>query len=117
MSVGEKIRQLRKEKNMSQVDLAMATGLTASAISMYELDSRNPKIETLEILADFFNVDMNFLTGREAHTSIIADDTERLLISQYRALNREGQEKVADYIADLVASGRYSLKCGESQVV
>ena len=107
MTVGDKIRQLRKEKNLSQADLAYETGITKAAISMYELGARNPKIETLEILADFFNVDMNFLTGRETHTSIIADDKERLLISQYRALNREGQEKVADYISDLVASGKY----------
>ena len=107
MTVGDKIRQLRKEKNMSQADLAQATGLTASAISMYEVDARHPKIETLEILADFFNIDMNYLMGRSVYTDIVADDAERLLISQYRALSVEGQRKVTEYVSDLVASGKY----------
>lgn len=117
MTIGEKIRQLRKEKNMSQADLSYATGLSKGAISMYELNARRPKIETLEVLADYFNVDMNFLTGRDIHTTLIADDRERIIISQYRALNHEGQEKVSEYVTDLVASGRYSLKCSESEVV
>ena len=84
---------------------------------MYELGERNAKIETLEILADFFNVDMNYLTGRDMHTTLIANDTERGLISKFRALNPEGQQKVMEYVTDLVATGRYSLKCSESQVV
>ena len=117
MSVGQVIRQLRKEKNMSQADLAYATGLSKGAISMYELDERRPKIETLEVLADYFNVDMNYLTGRETHTSLIADDIERLIISQYRALNNEGREKVAEYISDLVASGKYAKQFNKSEVV
>lgn len=107
MTIGEKIRQLRKEKNMSQADLADATGLTKGAIGMYEIGARNPKMETLEILADFFNVDMNFLVGRSVYTEIVATDEERIIISKYRALNRAGQEKVFEYLADLVASGRY----------
>lgn len=109
MTVGEKIRQLRKEKNMSQADLSYATGLTKGAISMYELNARNPKFETLEILADFFNVDMNYLLGKSEYTDIVADDTERLLFSMYRALNEEGKKKVAEYMSDLVASGKYSI--------
>lgn len=107
MTLGQKIRQLRKEKNLSQADLAYETGLTKGAISLYELDQRNPKIETLEVIADFFNVDMNYLTGKSSFTGLIIDETEHLLISHYRLLNNEGKAKADDYLADLVASGRY----------
>ena len=72
MTVGDKIRQLRKEKNLSQADLAYETGLTKAAISMYELGARHPKIETLEILADYFNVDMDYITGRTITSGIVS---------------------------------------------
>lgn len=58
------LRQLRKNKKLTQAELARLTGLTVSAISMYENGNREPNFETLEILADFFNVDMNFLLGK-----------------------------------------------------
>lgn len=54
---------LRKRSGLSQQQLANATGLTRSAISMYETGKREPDLETLEVFADFFNVDMNTLTG------------------------------------------------------
>ena len=60
----EMLVYLRKRAKLSQGDLANGTGLTRSAISMFELGKRQPEFETLEILADYFNVDMDFLLGR-----------------------------------------------------
>ena len=59
------LRNLRKDRGLTQAELAKLTGLTVSAISMYENGNREPSFETLEVLADFFNVDMNFLLGRD----------------------------------------------------
>lgn len=59
---------LRKRSNMSQQQLADATRLTRSAVSMYETGKREPDFETLEIFADFFNVSMDVLTGRNENT-------------------------------------------------
>lgn len=61
------LRSLRKDRKLTQSELAKLTGLTVSAISMYENGNREPSFETLEILADFFNVDMNFLLGRNQY--------------------------------------------------
>ena len=58
------LRELRKKKRLTQAELAKLTGLTVSAISMYENGNREPNFETLEVLADFFNVDMNFLLDK-----------------------------------------------------
>lgn len=63
------LRQLRKNKKLTQAELARLTGLTVSAISMYENGNREPNFETLEILADFFNVDMNFLLDKVPTTT------------------------------------------------
>lgn len=54
---------LRKRADLSQQELADKLELTRSAIGMYETGKREPDLETLEIIADFFNVDMNTLTG------------------------------------------------------
>ena len=54
---------LRKREGLSQQELANSTGLKRSAIGMYETGKRQPDLETLEIFADFYNVDMNTLTG------------------------------------------------------
>lgn len=57
------IKGLRAGRQLTQDELATELGLSRSAISMYERGEREPDFETLEDIADFFNVDMNYLTG------------------------------------------------------
>ena len=72
MSFQNRLKELRLQKGMTQGDLSKATKLSQSAIAMYECGKREPKIETLELLADFFNVDMNYITGKSNRTTIIS---------------------------------------------
>lgn len=58
------LTSLRKQEGLSQKELADKTGLTRSAIGMYETGKREPDFETLEIFADFFNVNMDTLLGK-----------------------------------------------------
>lgn len=60
------LRQLRKDAQLTQPELARRLGISRSAVSMYELGSREPGFETLEAIADAFNVDMNTLIGGDA---------------------------------------------------
>lgn len=62
--LSENITYLRCRENMSQAELASKIGCSRSTIGMYETGKREPDIETLEALADIFNVNMDFLTGR-----------------------------------------------------
>ncbi len=57
---------LRKRSTLSQQELADKLGMTRSAIGMYETGKREPDLETLEVFADFYNVDMNTLTGHSS---------------------------------------------------
>ena len=61
ITLGENIRLLRKSKDLRQSDLASELGLTHKAISRYENDKAQPDLKTLEKMARFFEVDMNFL--------------------------------------------------------
>lgn len=56
---------LRKREGLSQLELGERLGLTKSTISMYENGRRKPSYEALESIADYFNVSMNFLMGKE----------------------------------------------------
>ena len=51
-------------EKMSQAELADKLGVSKSTVGMYELGKREPDFETLEAIADLFNVDMNFLLGK-----------------------------------------------------
>ena len=55
------LASLRKAKGLTQQELSKILGLSSSSISMYERGEREPSFETMEALADFFNVDMNYL--------------------------------------------------------
>lgn len=58
------LKGLREEKRISQKELAEELKLGISTIGMYESGSRMPKYEILESIADYFNVDMNYLLGK-----------------------------------------------------
>ena len=69
MKFSDILKSLRKEQRLTQVELAKKLGLTRSSLSMYELGDREPDFETLEAIADFFNVDMDYLLGRSDKTT------------------------------------------------
>lgn len=65
------LKLLRTERNMSQQELADALGISKSSINMYERGERQPNFETLEAIADYFNVDIDYLLGRTTKTTKI----------------------------------------------
>lgn len=71
MNFGSALKILREARNLSQPELAEILGLSRSTISMYENNNRQPDFEILEMLADYFNVDMNTLLGN----SIMLDES------------------------------------------
>lgn len=71
MEFSNRLKELRSSRNLSQDDLAKNLGLGKSSISMYEKGKRKPSFEVLEALADFFNVDMDYLLGKTNKTTLI----------------------------------------------
>ena len=62
---GSRLASLRKEKDLSQAELGKLLGVAASTIGMYEKDNRQPNFEVEEKIADFFNVDLAYLRGKQ----------------------------------------------------
>lgn len=65
----DRLKLLRRESGLSQMDFAKQLGLSKSSVNMYERGEREPSLETLEAIADYFNVDMDFLLGKSEHRS------------------------------------------------
>ena len=59
-----RLKELRNSKNLSQQKLADIIGISKSSINMYERGEREPGLEMLESIADFFNVDLDYLLGK-----------------------------------------------------
>lgn len=56
MSIGKKIEKLRMKKNMTQKELALILGISASSVAMYELDERVPRDEIKKKISNYFDV-------------------------------------------------------------
>lgn len=92
MSFGSKLKELREKKGLSQIEFAKLTNLTRSAISMYELEKREPNLNTLVTFAKFFDVDINTLLEFNNIIELSADEKE--LIKKYRQLPTDRKETV-----------------------
>lgn len=67
MNFGKRLRQLRKEKGLTQAELAKLLSIGESTVSFYESGKRQPDYETLIRLAEVFNVSVDYLLGRTEH--------------------------------------------------
>ena len=63
--LSERIRQLRQDRGISQVDLAKRLNVTKQSVSNWENDNIQPSIEMLQRIADIFSVSTDYLLGRE----------------------------------------------------
>lgn len=61
---GENLRKLRKERNLTQKELAEYLGVTGRTIGYYENGERFPSPDTINRIADLFNVSLDWLFGR-----------------------------------------------------
>lgn len=64
MTMGERIKQLRKEKGMTQAALAQALNVTKGTVSTWETNSRIPTFEKLDALGDLFERRLDYIMGR-----------------------------------------------------
>jgi len=65
MSIGERIKELRNEKGMTQESLAREFQISRSALALYETDKRQMPNELLPVMAKFFEVRIDYFFGLE----------------------------------------------------
>jgi transcriptional regulator with XRE-family HTH domain len=65
MKFGERLADLRVRRSLTQSEVAKLTNISRSRLSLYEIDQREPDLATTKQLADFFNVTIDYLVGRD----------------------------------------------------
>lgn len=102
--VGRKIRELRKEHKLTQVELSARLGIQQSDLSRMEQGEYRVSLDTLfRILAEFQMSIGEFFEG-VAQDSITPRDMR--LVQDFRSLPQDAQREVEDFIAFKAAQGR-----------
>ena len=86
-SIGKNIRKLRKERNLTQEELAELLGVTSQAVSKWERDEGYPDISMLPVIANFFGVSVDTLIGNDVITK---EERIQAYCEEYERLNRMG---------------------------
>lgn len=74
-----RIKDLREDANMRQIDLAEAVGIDQRTISNYETGKTYPDSYSLIKLADFFNVSIDYLVGRTDYNAAPTKEQNELM--------------------------------------
>lgn len=72
--IGKRLKQLRKEKKISQEELASILQLSRATYAQYEIDRRIPEYGTLEKMADYYDISLDYLVGRSDYRRIMKDN-------------------------------------------
>lgn len=65
ITFGERLKELRKERNIGQITLAKELGVGKSIISLWETNQCEPTLSKLVLIAEFFGVSIDYLAGLE----------------------------------------------------
>ena len=109
-------KNLRIQAGLTQQEMADRLKISRSSIGMYENGEREPSFELLEAIADFFNVDMDYLLGKTLtanqaleHKEKSTPQTERDVLKQkiielLAQLTEDELKEAARYLAFLISS-------------
>ena len=99
MTFGEKFKAERKKRNLTQQQTAEGLGLTRKMITLYESGQSYPRSEkAYKKIADFFEVDLNYLMGRDE--AFVVRATE-----QYGSRGKKQAQDLIDDMSGLFAGG------------
>lgn len=108
MSLATRLKSLRDEHNMTQAQVGKVICVSRSTVSGYETKGRQPSHEKLIILAELFNVSMDYLIGNdsdsfEQNSSSLAtgDELDKHVISVYNSLSHHSKEEAYKYLCYL----------------
>lgn len=107
MTFSEISKQLRKEKGLSQIQLATALNISKACISMIEIGKNEPTANTLIKYANFFECSTDYLLGREddfGNITVQAESNapvlsaeERELLENFRAVDLRNKDRISVY--------------------
>ncbi|MCC0671629.1 helix-turn-helix domain-containing protein [Clostridioides sp. ES-S-0145-01] len=100
--LSKNLKDLRTKKGLTQEQVAKDLMITKVSIGRYENGTREPKIETLESLSNYYNVSVDYLLGKTSIENHTTTDEISKIINAYESLPKEAQEHTNSYIEFLV---------------
>lgn len=111
MRIGEILKSLRKEKGLTQKELAERLKIGQATIACYESEQREPTVTNLTAYADYFECTLDYIAGRTddlGNVTVNASKTEQGLntltndelriVKKYRALKFSDKQKLEGYL-------------------
>jgi transcriptional regulator with XRE-family HTH domain len=95
MSLAKKIVQLRRERNLTQKELASIVGVHFSHMSRYERGISLPSIDVVKKLAQMFHVSADYLLFDESQATVRAPIADQELLQQFERLARMSEREKA----------------------
>jgi transcriptional regulator with XRE-family HTH domain len=92
MKFGDRIALLREKSGLTQEQLAQKLGISRAALAKYEKSRREPDYETLNKIANFFSVSVDYLLGRNQEQEKVVIDIKEALESKTKIATWEGKE-------------------------
>ena len=118
MTLGERIRRLRHERDWSQTQLGQKLGVHQKQISGYERDVHTPSTEVLIRIAELFDVSLDFLSFDDRpDTSASSQIADRELVQKLAAIDRLSEtdkETVKAVLDTFILQSRFQRLAGEA---
>jgi len=114
-TLGQQLRKYRKQRNLTQTQVAMHLNIRRQTYSNYERDLRTPDPQTLSAIAVYFHTNVDTLLQTDclkdatsefchegvvpaSNSRIMLTGTEAKLVMDYRALSESGQELILRFV-------------------
>jgi transcriptional regulator with XRE-family HTH domain len=90
--LGDRIKQLRKEKGLSQAELGKLVGLSYAQIGRYEKKGMQPSAEVLNKIAEALGASPDFLLNGSAEEKAANHLSDKELIQQFKEVEQMAEE-------------------------
>ena len=105
-----RIQELRKERNMTQIALSTQIGVSQETISAYEKNKHDPTPAVLIKLSQKLNASIDYILCQSEHRQVSAPDQitqdERVLLDMFRQANPNQRRLAVSYLQFLIRGGR-----------
>ena len=90
-----RLKELRKQQNLTQDDIAKMLNTKQQTYQRYEIEQSEPNLDTLCKLADYYGVTLDYLIGRNYKNELgYINDSEKELLNNFRQLKPINQIKI-----------------------
>ena len=102
----DELKRLRKERGLTQVELAEKLNLSQSTIASWENGKRRPDLDLLPIIADFFGVSVDEIYGQEPHEQTPPPALDDALVDLLVNLPPAQVQRVKDFVQGMKAADK-----------